>query len=48
MNNKSKERLLDLRGVLLMLVETCNDEDESEFLHDLIEKVNDKIKGDKK
>lgn len=45
MKNKERERLDDLSGVLLHLIETSEDKDETEFLHEMIDKIN-KRKGD--
>ena len=46
MNNN--QVLIDLQGVLFKLVELSNDQEDIEFLHDLIDKIKIKIKGDKK
>lgn len=43
MTNKTKQRLADLQGVLLKLLETSEDEGESKFLYDFLEKINKKI-----
>ena len=48
MKDRERERLVDLQGVLLKLIETSNDSDEIEFLHELLEKINNKLQGDKK
>lgn len=45
MKNKERERLDDLSGVLLHLIETSEDKDETEFLYEMIDKIN-KRKGD--
>lgn len=47
MEQREKERLVSLQGVLLKLVETCEDKDECEFLHDFLDKINIKLQGDK-
>ena len=43
MKDRERERLVDLQGVLLKLIETSNDSDEIEFLHELLEKINKKL-----
>ena len=40
-------RLKELKGVLLQLIETSDDNDEIEFLHEFIDKINKKIEGEK-
>ena len=42
--NKQKERLADLQGVLLRLVEESQNESEREFYEILIDKIENKIK----
>lgn len=44
MKDRERERLVDLQGVLLKLIETSNDNDEIEFLHEFIDKINIKIR----
>ena len=46
MENRVKERLADLQGVLLQLINTCEDDDETEFLHVLYDQIENKIKGE--
>lgn len=43
MNKKTKQRLADLQGVLLKLLETSEDKEETAFLYDFLEKINKKI-----
>lgn len=40
-------QLKELKGVLLQLIETSDDNDEIEFLHEFIDKINKKIEGEK-
>ena len=44
MNNLRKQRLVDLQGVLLKLIETAEDNNEREWLQDFAEKIENKIK----
>lgn len=41
---RNKERLLDLLGVLLLLIEHANDEEEREFFQSIADKIENKIK----
>ena len=43
MKDRERKRLVDLQGVLLKLIETSNDSDEIECLHELLENTNKKL-----
>ena len=42
--NSKKQRLVDLQGVLLKLIEYSEDDDERLFLEDFINKTENKLK----
>ena len=42
MKNK-RQRLVALQGVLIKLLETSGDKDETEFLYSILDKINNKI-----
>lgn len=44
MNDKRKQRLVDLQGVLLKLIETAEDNSEREWLQNFAEDIENKIK----
>jgi hypothetical protein len=44
MNNKREQRLVDLQGVLLKLIETAEDNDEREWLQNFAEEIENKLK----
>ena len=43
MNKLKEQRLVDLQGVLLKLIETAEDNDEREWLQDFAEEIENKI-----